>query len=66
MLHPEIDPLVEEGIKVAIEEIIIIGIIIDQILEIEQEADGTTTGQVIGVVIIPSTIDKVTQDCTTD
>ena len=38
----------------AIEEIIIIiGIIIDQILEIDQEADGTTTGQVIGVVITP-------------
>ena len=40
----EIDPLVEEGIKVVIEEIITIGIIIDQILEIDQEADGTTTG----------------------
>ena len=47
ILHPGIDPSVEEEIKVAIEEIIIIGIIIDQIIEIDQEADGTTTGQVI-------------------
>ena len=53
ILHLEIDPSVEEEIKVAIEEIIIIGIIIDQILEIDQEVDGTTTGQVIGVVIPP-------------
>ena len=49
----EIDPLVEEGIKVVIEEFITIGTIIDQILEIDQEADGTATGQVIGVVITP-------------
>ena len=55
----EIDPLVEEGIKLVIEEIITIGIIIDQILEIDQEADGTTTGQVIGGVITPITTDKV-------
>ena len=32
-LPPEIDPLVEEGIKVEIEAIITIGIIIDQITE---------------------------------
>ena len=33
LLHPEIDSLVEEEIKVVIEEIITIGIIIDQIIE---------------------------------
>ena len=68
ILYPEIDPLAEEEIKVAIEEIIIIimGIIIDQILEIDQEADGTTTGQVIEVVITPITTDEVIRDCTTD
>ena len=36
------------------------------ILEIDQEADGTTTGQVIGVVITPITTDEVIRDCTTD
>ena len=51
ILHLEIDPLVEEEIKVVVEEIIIIGIITGQIIEIDQEADGTTTGQVVGVVI---------------
>ena len=35
ILHPEIDPLVEEGIKVEIEEIIIIEIIICPITEID-------------------------------
>ena len=50
----------------AIEEIIIIGIIIDQILELGQEADGTTIGQVIGVVITHITIDEVIWDCTID
>ena len=44
ILHPEIDPLVEEEIKVVIEEITTIGTIIDQIIEIDQEADGTTIG----------------------
>ena len=62
----EIDPLVEEEIKVAIEEIIIIETIIDKILEIDQEADGTTIGQVIGVVITHITIDMVIRDHTTD
>ena len=66
ILHLEIDPLVEEGIKVVIEEIITIGTITGQIIEIDQEADGTTTGQVIGVVITHITTDKVIQDCTTD
>ena len=66
ILHPEIDPLVQEGIKVVIEEITIIEIIIDQIIEIDQEADETTTGQVIGVVITHITTDKVICDCTTD
>ena len=49
-----------------IEEIITIGIIIDQILEIDQEADGTTTGQVIGVIITHISTDEVIRDCTTD
>ena len=34
ILHPEIDPLVEEDIKVEIEEIIIIEIILGPITEI--------------------------------
>ena len=66
ILHPEIDPLVEEEIKVVIEEIITIGTITCQIIEIDQEADGTTTGQVIGVVIPQITTDEVIQDHTTD
>ena len=66
ILHPETDPLVEEEIKVIIEEITIIEIIIDQIIEIHQEADGTTIGQVIEVVITQITIDRVTLDQTTD
>ena len=65
ILHPEIDPSVEEEIKVEIEETITIGII-DQTIEIDQEADGTTTGQVIRVVITHITTDKVILDCTTD
>ena len=55
----EIDPLVEEGIKVVIEEIIKIGTITGQIIEIDQEADGTTTGQVIGVVITHIITDNI-------
>ena len=51
----EIDPLVEEGIKV----ITTIGTIIGQIIEIDLEADGITIGQVIGVVITQITIDEV-------
>ena len=43
----------------AIEQIIIIGTIINQTLEIDQEADGTTTGQVIEVVITHITTDEV-------
>ena len=58
-LHPEIDPLVEEGIRVVTEEITTIGTITDQIIEIDLEADGTITGQVIGVVITQTTIDEV-------
>ena len=49
-----------------IEEIITIEIIIGQIIEIDQEADGITTGQVIEVVITQIIIDKVTRDLTTD
>ena len=55
----EIDPLVEEETKVAIEEIIIIGVTIDPIIEIDQEADRTTIGQVIEVEITQITTDKV-------
>ena len=45
-----------------IEEIIII----DPITEIDQEADGTITGQVIGVTITRLTIDEVILDPITD
>ena len=54
--HPEIDPLVEGEIKVETEEIT--EIIIGPITEIDQEADGTITGQVRGVTITRLTIDK--------
>ena len=37
-----------------------------KIIEIDQEAEGTTTGQVIGVVIIQITTDKIIRDCTID
>ena len=66
ILTPEIDLLVEEGIKVVIEKIITIEIIIGQIIEIDQEADGITTGQVIEVVITQTIIEEVTRDLTTD
>ena len=62
ILHQEIDPLVEEGIKVEIEEITIIETITDPITETDQEADGTIIGQVIGVIITKLTIDKVILD----
>ena len=58
-LHPEIDPLVEEEIKVAIERITTIETIIDQIIETDQEADGITIDQVIGMAITKITIDEV-------
>ena len=48
---PEIDPLTEEEIQVAIEKIITIGTITGQIIVIDQEAGGTVIGQVIDVVI---------------
>ena len=63
ILTPELDPLVEEGIKVVIEEITTIT---RQIIEIDQEADGITTGQVIGVVIIQIITEGVMRDCTRD
>ena len=66
ILHLEIDPLVEEEIKVVIEGITTIETIIGQIIEIDQEADGTTIGQVIGATIIRITIDEVIQDRITD
>ena len=59
ILHPEIDPSVEEEIKVVIEEIIIIGTITGKIIEIDQEAGGTIIGQVIGVVITHIITDEV-------
>ena len=49
-----------------IEGIIIIETIIDPITEIDQEADGTLTGQVIGVTITRLTIDEVILDQITD
>ena len=55
----EIDPLVEEGIKA-------IKTITGKIIEIDQEAGGTTIGQVIEVVITQITTDKVMQDHTID
>ena len=66
ILHLEIDPIVEEGVKVVTEEITTIGTITGQIIEIDLGADGITIGQVIGVVIIQITIDEVIQDQTTD
>ena len=51
---------------VEIEEIIIIEAIIDPITEIDQEADRTITGQVIGVTITRLTIDEVILDQITD
>ena len=42
-----------------IEEIIIIGTITGKIIEIDQEADGTIIGQVIGVVITHIITDEV-------
>ena len=59
ILHPEIDALVEEEMKMVIEGITTIETIIGQIIEIDQEADGTTIGQVIGATIIRITIDEV-------
>ena len=61
-MHLEIDPLVEEEVKVEIGEIIIIETITDPITETDQEADGTIIGQVIGVTITRLTIDKVAID----
>ena len=49
-----------------IEEITTIGTITGQIIEIDQEADGATTGQVIGVVITHFITDVVIRDHTTD
>ena len=49
-----------------IEEITTIGTIIDQIIEIDWEEDGTTIGQVIGVVNTQITIDEVMWDQITD
>ena len=40
--------------------------IIGQIIEIDQEADGIITGQVIGVAITRITIDEVIQDQITE
>ena len=49
-----------------IEGITIIETIIGQIIEINQEADGKITGQVIGVAITRTTIDEVIRDQITD
>ena len=66
ILHPEIDPLVEEEIKVVIGGITTIETNIDQFIDIDEETDETTIGQVIGVIIIRITIDKVIWDQITD
>ena len=50
----------------AIEEILTIGIITGKIIEIDQEAGGMVTGQVIGVVITHIITDEVIRDHTTD
>ena len=65
-MHLEIDPLVEEEVKVEIGEIIIIETITDPIKETDQGADGTLIGQVIGVTVTRLTIDKVILDQITD
>ena len=49
-----------------IEEILTIGTITGQIIEIDQEAGGTIIGQVIGVVITHIITDEVMRDHTTD
>ena len=66
ILHPGIDPLVEEETKVVIEGITVIKTVIGKIIEIDQEADGVAMGQVIGVAITRITIDEVIQDQITD
>ena len=50
----------------AIEEILTIGTITGKIIEIDQEAGGTVTGQVIGVVITHIITDEVIRDHTMD
>ena len=62
ILHLEINPLVEEEIKVEIGEIIIIETITDPVIETNQEADATIISQVIGVTITRLTIGKVILD----
>ena len=59
ILHPEVDHLVEEETKVVIEGITTIETIIGLIIEIDQEADGITLGQMTGVAITRITIDEV-------
>ena len=59
ILHQEINPLVEEEIKVEIGEIITIETITDPVTETDQKADGTIIAQVIGVTITRLTIDEV-------
>ena len=64
VLHSEIDPIVKKETKVEIEEII--EIIIGPITDIDQEADGSIIGQVIGVTIIRIPTDEVMSDTITD
>ena len=52
----------ESEVKVEIGEIITIEITTDQITGIDQEADGTIIGQVIGATITRLTIDEVVMD----
>ena len=58
--------LVEEETKVVIEGLTTIETLIGQIIELDQEADGTTIGQVIGVAITRITIDEAIRDWITD
>ena len=62
----EIDPLVEDEVRMTIGEITVAEIITGQIIEIGWETDGTIIGQVIGVTIIGLTIDEVMIDQITD
>ena len=59
ILYLEIGPTAEVEIKEVIEGTITTETIIDQIIEIDQEADGITTGQVIEAITIRIIIDEV-------
>ena len=66
ILYLEIDPTAEVEIKEVIKGIITIETITGQIVETDQEADGTTIGQVKEVITIRIIIDEVIRDQITD